>query len=126
MKRPCARSAVDLELWLSSPRTTVWNLIHGSIVPADALGSARVINLPGITVTVAAMLASLARVAGPDAAARVAFSEEPVVKRIVSSWPSRFVVARSLALGFSRDLAFDDLIRGFLEDEAAATRLKPA
>jgi D-erythronate 2-dehydrogenase len=114
----------ELELWLSSPRTAVANLVHGCAVPAEILGSQRVINLPGITVTVAAMLASLARVAGAEVAARVTFSEEPVVKRIVSSWPSRFDVARSLALGFSRDLAFDDLVRGFLEDEAAANGLR--
>ena len=41
------------------------------------------------------------------------------MKRIVSSWPARFDVARALALGFSRDLAFDDLIREFIADEAA-------
>jgi nucleoside-diphosphate-sugar epimerase len=109
----------ELELWLSSPRTAVANLAHGASLGGEALGSQRIINLPGITVSVAEMLASLARVAGPQAAARVSFVEEPVAKRIVSSWPARFDVGRALALGFSRDLAFDDLVRDFMADEAA-------
>jgi nucleoside-diphosphate-sugar epimerase len=114
----------ELELWLSSPRTAVANLIHGSFVPAEALGSQRIVNLPGITVSVAQMLASLARMAGPAAAALVAFTDQPVVRRIVSSWPSRFDVGRALSLGFSRDGGFDDLIADFLADEAAAGDLR--
>ena len=116
----------DLELWLSSPRTAVANLVHGASLPPAALGALRIVNLPGITVTVAAMIEALSRVAGPEAAGRVSFREEPVVRRIVSGWPARFDVARALALGFRGDAAFDDLVRDFVADEAAARTVRQA
>jgi D-erythronate 2-dehydrogenase len=115
----------ELELWLSSPRTAVANLVHGALLEAEALGSQRIVNLPGITVTVAEMIAALERVAGPEASARIVFEEVPVVKRIVSSWPARFDVARALSLGFGRDPDFESLIRGFLADEGAGKSLRP-
>jgi D-erythronate 2-dehydrogenase len=116
----------ELELWLSSPRAAIANLVHGATLPADTLGGQRILNLPGITVSVAGMIDSLSRVAGPEAASLVTFREEALVKRIVSSWPPRFDVARALALGFTRDVAFDDLVREFIADEAAETSLRPA
>jgi nucleoside-diphosphate-sugar epimerase len=109
----------DQELWLSSPHAAVANLVRGGSLGPSALGDKRVINVPGITVTVAGMIAALARVAGPGAAERITFGDSPVVRRIVSSWPSRFDVTRALVLGFNQDPDFESLIRGFLADEEA-------
>lgn len=100
------------------------NLLHAASLPEEALGTDRIINLPGITGTVAGIVASLGRVAGPDVAARVIFKEDPVARRIVSSWPARFDVTRALALGFSQDRDFEALIREFLEDEAAEKNIR--
>jgi D-erythronate 2-dehydrogenase len=116
----------DLELWLSSPSVAVSNLVRGGSLASEALGLNRVVNLPGITVTVAEMVAALGRVAGPGVSSRIVFREEPVVGRIVSSWPARFDVERALALGFTRDAGFESLIREFLADEAAAKSLRQA
>jgi nucleoside-diphosphate-sugar epimerase len=113
------------ELWLSSPRAAVANLVHGASLPAEALGGNRIINLPGITVAVDEMIAALGRVAGPDAAARVVFRENPAARRIVSSWPATFDVGRALSLGFVRDLEFENIIREFLADEAAGHGVTP-
>ncbi len=115
----------DLELWLSSPRTAVANLVHGALLGAEGLGPHPVVNLPGITVTVAEMIAALERVAGAAASARIVFEEVPAVKRIVSSWPARFDISRANALGFGRDPDFESLIRGFLADEGAGKTLTP-
>lgn len=115
----------DLELWLSSPRTAVANLVHGALLGTEALGPHPVLNLPGITVTVAEMIAALERVAGAAATARIVFEEVPVVKRIVSSWPARFDVSRAVALGFGRDPDFESLIRGFLADEGSGRTVTP-
>jgi nucleoside-diphosphate-sugar epimerase len=115
----------DLELWLSSPRTAVANLVHCASLEPEALGPQRIVNLPGITVTVAEMIAALERVAGPEATARIVFEEVPAVKRIVSSWPARFDVSRALSLGFGRDPDFESLIRWFLADEGAGKTLTP-
>jgi nucleoside-diphosphate-sugar epimerase len=109
--------APEQELWLSSPRAAVANLIHGALLTPEELGTLRVVNAPGITVTVAEMIASLERIAGPEVTARISFGEAAAVRRIVSSWPSRFDVTRARDLRFFRDPGFDDLIRGFIEDE---------
>jgi nucleoside-diphosphate-sugar epimerase len=114
----------EQELWLSSPHAAVANLIHGASLEAGALGSRPTVNLPGITVTVGEMIASLERVAGAAVSDRISFGEVPAARSIVSSWPTRFDVARALGLGFVRDTGFEALIRGFVEDEAAAAGLK--
>lgn len=123
-ERAVCPAGPGLELWVSSPRAAVRNLAHGAFVPEEALGTRRAVNLPGITVTVAEILASLARVAGPEAAARIEFRDDPVARRIVSSWPARFDVGRALGLGFIRDAGLEALIREFLADEAAGTGLR--
>jgi nucleoside-diphosphate-sugar epimerase len=112
-----------LELWISSPLVAVENLIHGAWLPPDALGHERIINLPGITVTVEEMIATLERVAGREVASRIAFGRDPAVERIVGSWPARFDVARALALGFSRDPDFEDLIRILMSEDRAERAL---
>lgn len=109
----------DLELWLTSPRTAVANLALAAAVPAEALGDSRIANLPGITVSVGAMLDSLARIAGKDACDRISFDEDAAVRRIVESWPARFDTARALALGFTRDKDFDALVRDHIAETAA-------
>jgi nucleoside-diphosphate-sugar epimerase len=107
----------DLELWLTSPKAVVANLVHGARLPDDALGEGRIVNLPGITVTVGEMIDSLARVAGHGASERITFKSDETVKRIVASWPARFDVTRALGLGFTRDSGFVSLVEDYLATE---------
>jgi nucleoside-diphosphate-sugar epimerase len=112
-----------LELWLSSPRAAVANLAHAAWLVPGSLGERRTVNLPGITVTVAEMISALERLAGPEAAGRIRFREDPAISRIVSSWPARFDVGRAVGLGFVRDPGFESLVRDFVADQAAARPL---
>ena len=121
-ERAVCPAGPELELWLSSPRVAVLNLAHGALLAEEALGARRTINLPGITVSVAQMVASLERVAGAQAAARIEFRDDALARRIVSSWPARFDVSRALELGFSRDADFEGIIRDYLAGEAAGGR----
>jgi D-erythronate 2-dehydrogenase len=109
----------DMPLWLTSPGSAVANLIHGSWLPSDVLGRERIINLPGLTVTIAEMIAALERVGGPQASALVEFGDDPAVQRIVSSWPAHFDVGRAVSLGFARDHTFEAFIREFMAEEPA-------
>ncbi|RTE69523.1 hypothetical protein BHE90_016095 [Fusarium euwallaceae] len=54
----------DLEMWVCSPETVVRNLIHVKGVPAGKFGLSRVVNLPGVTVTVQEILDALQAVGG--------------------------------------------------------------
>jgi hypothetical protein len=108
----------DTRLWLSSPATVIQNLIHAGAVDGDKLEGRRTLNLPGICVTVADMLASLERIGGAEARARVTLAEDERIKKIVLSWPGDFDVSRPLSLGFARDRDFDSVVRSHQQDQA--------
>ena len=106
----------DLRLWISSPRIVIANLLHALALPQSSIASEPVVNLPGITVTVADLLAALGRVAGPAAVARVHFVHNEAVNRIVASWPAEFDIARAIALGFQCDDDLDRIVRDHLTE----------
>uniref|UniRef100_UPI001B8CA1A5 D-erythronate dehydrogenase n=1 Tax=Collimonas silvisoli TaxID=2825884 RepID=UPI001B8CA1A5 len=112
--------APDVRLWLLSPRKVIASLIHGYILSAEALGKSRTINLPGISVTVSEMMAALERVAGKRVAARVEWAHDPLIDRIISSWPGAWDASRAATLGFVGDADFDDIIRAYIEDDLPA------
>lgn len=112
--------APDTRLWLLSPRKVIACLIHGYALPAEVLGKSRTINLPGISVTVAEMVAALERVAGKQVAARIEWQHEPAIDRIISSWPGAWDASRANDLGFAGDSSFDDVVRAYIEDDLPA------
>jgi len=101
----------DVRVWLTSPDTVTAGLVHAHDLPAAALGDERRINLPGLSVTVGEMVASLARVAGDDVASRVQFQIDPRIDRIVRAWPGRLDNSRALGLRFPADSDFDAIVR---------------
>ena len=103
-------------LWLLSPRAVIECLVAGHEISADALGTNRVLNLPGISVTVAEMVASLARIAGPDVAARIRWERDPRIARMVAGWPGALDTARARALGFRGDESFDAIVRQYIDE----------
>jgi len=104
-------------VWLLSPRRVVEAFIHAHDLPASAWGPNRVVNLPGITVTVAAMIEAMAQIAGAQTAKRVAFTPDARIEAIVKTWPVRFATPRALALGFKADPGIDAVIRDYISDE---------
>ena len=108
--------AADTVLWLMSPGEAVRNILHGHELPAERLGPGRVINMPGLSITVRDMLAALARVCGDAVAGRVRMEPDPAIEAIVTSWPGSFEAAYARSLGFTADPDFDAVIRAFLRD----------
>ncbi len=116
---------LDVRLWVASPATTTANLLQAALIPADALGGVRTVNLPGICVTPADMLASLARVAGAPVRALVQERVDPHVAAVVVGWPGAFDVSRALRLGFVNDHDADALVRQFVAERDAAAVTEP-
>jgi nucleoside-diphosphate-sugar epimerase len=110
--------ADDTRLWVMSPVRAVENLVHGHELPEERLADSRVVNLPGLSVSVKEMLASLRRVAGDAGADRVRFERDPVIEKIVYSWPGNFAAHYARSLGFAQDANFDDVVRAFIEQDA--------
>ena len=107
---------LETRMWLSSPDVVVSNLVHALAVPGEHIGGWRVLNLPGICVTVGQMLESLERVGGPAPRALVTEEPEQRVIDIVCSWPGDFEVSRPLALGFTRDGDFDAVVQQYKDE----------
>jgi nucleoside-diphosphate-sugar epimerase len=110
---------VDAEtaVWLLSPKRVVEAFVHAHELPAAAWGARRVVNLPGITATVAEMVDALGRVAGAAVAERVAWKPDARIQAIVRTWPGRFETPRALALGFRADPDVETVIRDYIADE---------
>jgi nucleoside-diphosphate-sugar epimerase len=104
----------DLALWLSSPDTVIHNMIHAATMEASRFGDWRVVNLPGISVTVKQMLDSLKRITDDETLSRVQFKVDPSINHIVGSWPGAIDNTRALQLGFQIDGSFDHFIDQYL------------
>src|SRR5690606_15811956 len=93
------------------------NLIHGHELDGDAIGFPRTISLPGLSVSVQAMVNALREVAGDQVADRVKWVPDEAVKKIVESWPGEFAATRAKSLGFVADGDYADVIRAYQEDD---------
>ncbi len=110
----------ETTMWLMSPEAAIENLLHGAALDAGALGSSRVVNMPGLSVTVREMVAALERFAGSAAAGRIRWQPDAAVAKIVNSWPGRFATPRALTLGFRADTNFDEIVRAHAAAAAGA------
>jgi D-erythronate 2-dehydrogenase len=105
---------LDLPLWITSPDVVIANLVHAVTLDTRTLAGRPVVNLPGLRVTAAGMLDSLARLGGAAARARVRCEEDPRIAAIVGTWPAAIDVSRALSLGFVRDRDVDAVIEQYL------------
>jgi nucleoside-diphosphate-sugar epimerase len=106
----------DARLWLLSPTSVVECLIAGHNIAPAAFGASRAVNLPGVSVTVGEMVAALARVAGPEVAARVRWERDPRIARMVAGWPGAWDTSRALSMGFPAAESFDQIIRDYMRE----------
>ncbi|KDN71622.1 putative NAD-dependent epimerase/dehydratase [Colletotrichum sublineola] len=105
----------DLAMWVCSPRTVVANLVAVKDIHRDQFGLSRVVNLPGITVTVADILEALEAIGGKGARSLVKEERNPQIEAIVESWPAFFDVSKALSLGLVRDGDLVTTVRDFAE-----------
>ena len=94
-------------------------MLHAMLLSPETLGDERIIPLPGVTTTVAEMVAALQRVAGADVVKLIRWEPDATIQRIVEGWPSKVDAPRARALGFNADADFDAIIRAHIEDTAA-------
>jgi len=106
----------DVSHPVSSPQRTVEGLIAVYEASREAYGGRTAMNLPGLNVTVAQMLAALEEVAGPAVRARVRFERDERIAGIVANWPSAARADRAAALGLLPEANFADIIRQYIAD----------
>ncbi|KAL8706455.1 MAG: hypothetical protein Q9201_000510 [Fulgogasparrea decipioides] len=107
----------DLSVWICSPRTVVKNLIHARDIPIEAYENrSRVVNLPGITVSVHEMLAALKAIGGQEALDLVEEEHDERTEKIVKSWPAKYDTTRAKQMGFADDGTLENTLNEYLED----------
>ena len=109
--------APETAIYILSPRRVVEALQRAMTLPESAWGMHRTLQLAGITVTVGAMVEALARVAGEAVTDRIRWEPDPVIERIVETWPVRAEARRARSMGFTDDGSFDAILQAHIEDE---------
>ena len=123
IREPVAGVAVDCPVpdttgvWILSPKGVVQAFLHAHDLPSSAWPTTRVVNLPGIPLSVREMLDAMGRVAGADAVKRVKFMPDTRIQGIVKTWPVKFRTERANAMGFKADPDFDSIVRSHIENE---------
>lgn len=106
----------DIPVWVQSPHMAIANLIHGHDLPRQAWEEGlRVLNLPGLSVTVEEMVAGLERAGGDTQL--ISWRLDEAIDAIVRTWPGSMKTTRADQLAFKRDKDIDAIISVFLEDK---------
>jgi len=105
--------------WHASPRSATGFLLHAASLGRAQLSNRICLTMPGLSCTVGEQIAALRRIAGDKVAARIRREPDPTIIRIVDGWPRRFDARRAIALGFTVEKTFDEIIRVHIEDELA-------
>ncbi|WP_425092817.1 D-erythronate dehydrogenase [Tropicimonas sp. S265A] len=120
LREPLAGQTAELpvdeatRVWIASPDVSVAGLAHTGALDWASLKPHPVLNLRGISVSVAEMLDALEAEAGPEARARVVRVDRPEIARIVQSWPQAFDTVTATRLGFPVNEGIDDVIREYV------------
>ena len=104
------------EVALISPGRAVEGLLCAAASSQQSWGGRSAVTLPALTVTVADMVTALEQAAGPGASALIDWVPDPVVVRLVSSWPARIRAGRAERLGLAQDPDFGSIIGGYLAE----------
>jgi nucleoside-diphosphate-sugar epimerase len=107
------------EVALISPGRAINGLLCAAASSAESWGGRSAVTLPALTVTVADMVTALEQAAGPEASALIDWVPDPVVVRLVSSWPARIRAGRAERLGLTQDPDFGSIIGGYLAESPA-------
>jgi nucleoside-diphosphate-sugar epimerase len=110
--------APETQLWVTSPRRVIDNLIVGHDVAPAKFCQTRSVNVPGLRVSVEEMVSALRRVAGDAVAARVKWQIDPVIDKIVRTWPANFAPRLGPALGMNGDSDFGTIIDDYMQEMA--------
>jgi nucleoside-diphosphate-sugar epimerase len=109
----------EFRSWLCSPRTLAENLVFA--LDVDLAGKLpahkRVVNIPGIGVSIQEMMDALVRVAGEEKLRFLKEETDPVTERILRSWGVEFDNSLAYDIGFRKDGSFEQAVRDYIASE---------
>ena len=99
-----------MAMWVASPAAAVKALWHAPSVSNNDWPAFGAVNVPGIRVTVAEMIAGLRARAGDEVAALIEMQPDARIAAIVGTWPTLFDTSLASRLGFEGDAGFDAIL----------------
>jgi nucleoside-diphosphate-sugar epimerase len=115
--------AADVPVALASPGRTVEGFVRAAEVADAQWGQRTAINLPSLRTTVGEMAQALEQVAGKEAAALLDWQPDPMIDKLVRSWPGDVAWDRARALGLKNDARFEAIIRDYIAENRDAVRV---
>lgn len=102
--------------WLCSPRTLAENLVYALNIDSRSKlqDHKRVVNMPGIGVSIQDMMEALAAVAGKEKLGLLREETDPDMERILRSWGTEFDNSLAYSLGFRKDVGFEQAVRDYI------------
>ena len=111
---------------LASPARAIEGLLRAAEATDAQWGPRTAVNLPSLCVSVGDMAAALGRVAGSAATELLDRTPDPVIRRIVKTWPGRVEAERARRLGLAPDASFEAIVRDYVRENPDAVKLPMA
>ncbi len=112
----------DTEVALSSPELTIQGILRSAEASDAEWGPRTALNLPSLVTTTGEMAAALERVAGQAVAALIDWTPDPVIMKIVATWPARVNTVRARGLGLMPPEGFDSIVREYIRENPEAVK----
>jgi len=100
----------SLAMWVASPDAAVRALWHAPSVAAADWPGFGAVNVPGLRVTVAEMIAGLRDRKGAAVADLIELAPDEKIAAIVGTWPTVFDTRLAESIGFSGDPGFGAIL----------------
>ncbi len=112
----------ETEVWILSPKNVIRNFIHAANIDEKVLGPDRIINLPGLTVSIQEMIKSLEQITSTEVTGLISCVPDAFLQSIVLTWPPHFETERANKLGFVRDTSASEIIKLFMQEEGIVNK----
>jgi nucleoside-diphosphate-sugar epimerase len=97
-------------------RSIVEGFVRLHEAQGEMLGEDRAVTFPAINVTVREMVESLKRVAGNRHLGEIRVEKDPMIERIVATWPTALNFDRARRIGLPLDPSLDSIVKAYIED----------
>lgn len=104
--------------FLLSPGMAIKGLVLAVESDPHFWGDDRAVMMAGLACTPRDLVDALARIAGPEVAARVQWGDDRIIRAIVNSWPSNFSLEKASLIGFRADPSIDSIIQDYISTDA--------
>jgi nucleoside-diphosphate-sugar epimerase len=107
----------DVKMAFLSPRRTIDAFIHAHELPGEAWGPWRSCMLPAITYSIDEVVKAMEKLAGSEPVKRIDWVPDPMIQKIVATWPGTVGWDKAKRLGFKPDSSIEEIIQAFMDED---------